>query len=204
MAMSLKIHAARGWGLLVAVTTTVVMLGCSSESSDTGIKPEKPATETVALTISGDEYELSGNLAPLAGTLGTECPPSHGVASVPAECWTWDAEGLGDGTYIQVFQVFTFDNIAFTFTLTDSSGDAISGMGAGHLESEDSTSPQAMGHTRRLPHTMTLASGTGRLAGITAELTGEFTSTVVGIDPATGIVHKKVVGKFVGDLPSSK
>jgi hypothetical protein len=75
------------------------------------------------------------------------------VPSVPAECWTWEAEGLGDGTYLQVFEAFTPDNIAFTFTLTDSRDDTVSGRGTGHLESEDPTGTQALGHRRTFPHT---------------------------------------------------
>jgi hypothetical protein len=204
--MSTKILGIRSLHLVGAVTLTVVMLGCSSaedESSANRGKSERPTSGPVTLTISGDEYEYLGTPAPLAGTLGTECPPSHGVPSVPADCWTWDAEGLGGGTYLQVFQAFTFDNIAFTFTLTDSGDDTLSGSGAGHLESEDRTGPQAMGHVRRFPHTMTLTSGSGRFARLTAELTGEFTSTVVGIDPATGIVHRKAAGEFTGNLRAS-
>jgi hypothetical protein len=204
--MSAKIRGIRGLYLVGAVTLTVVTLGCGSEGGESSAdrdKPERPASGPVALTISGDEYEYLGTLAPLAGTIGTECPPSHGVPSVPAECWTWDAEGLGGGTYVQVFQVFAFDSIAFTFTLSGSGDDTLSGSGQGHLESEDPTGPQAMGHVRRFPHTMTLTGGTGRFAGTTGELTGEFTSTVAGVDPATGIVRRRVAGDFTGNLRSS-
>jgi hypothetical protein len=203
--MSAKIRGIRGLYLVGAVTLTLVMLGCGAEGDESSAnrdKPERPASRPVTLTISGDEYEYLGK-GPLAGTLGTECPPSHGVPSVPADCWTWDAEGLGGGMYLQVFQVFTFDNIAFTFTLAGSGDDTLTGTGAGHLESEDPTGPQAMGHMRRFPHTMTLTSGTGRFAGTTGVLTGEFTSTVVGIDPATGIVHRRAAGDFTGNLRSS-
>jgi hypothetical protein len=204
--MSAKIRGIRALSVVVAVTITVVMLGCGSEGDQSSAnrgKSKRPASGPVTLTISGDEYEYLGNLVPLAGTLGTECPPSHGVPSVPTDCWTWDAEGLGGGTYLHAFQAFTPDNIAFTFTPTDSGDDTFSGSGAGHLESEDPTGPQAMGHVRRFPHTMTLTSGTGRFAEITGELTGEFTSTVVGIDPATGIVHRRAAGEFTGNLRSS-
>jgi hypothetical protein len=203
--MSAKIRGIRAFHFVGAVTITVVLLGCGAEGHESSAnrgKSERPASGPVTLTISGNEYEYLGK-GPLAGTLGTECPPSHGVPSVPADCWTWDAERLGGGTYLQVFQAFTFDNIAFTFTLTDSGDDTLSGSGAGHLESEDPTGPQAMGHVRRFPHTMTLTSGTGRFAGITGKLTGEFTSTVVGIDPGTGIVHRRVAGEFTSNLRSS-
>jgi hypothetical protein len=191
--------------LLVSVVMAVTLWGCGSNGENSSPKrtePASPSTEAVRLTISGDEYEYLANPVPLPGTLGTECPPSHGVASVPAECWTWDLEGLGAGTYTQVFQAFTPDNIAFTFTLADSGG-TITGTGTGHLESEDATGGQELGHVRRFPHTMTLTSGTGSFTGIRAKLTGEFTSTVVTVDPATGIVHRKVAGTFTGTLRSS-
>jgi len=205
MAPGPRIRSRHRTVLSTAVAMTIALLGCNSaaDTSDAGAKARTPATRGVTLTISGDEYEHLGG-APLAGTNGTECPPSHGVLSVPAECWTWTGRGLGEGTYVNVFQAFTIDNIAFTFTLTDSSGDLLNGSGALRLASEDPTPPQALGHQRRFPGTLTIADGTGRFAGSTGQLTGRFTSTVADVDDATGIINRRVAGEFTGELPSSR
>lgn len=191
--------------LSTAVAMTIALLGCNSDAdtSDPGAKARTPATRGVTLTISGDEYEHLGG-APLAGTMGTECPPSHGVPSVPAECWTWTARGLGHGTFVITYQLFTPDNIAFTFTLTDSSGDVLNGRGVSLLASEDPTPPQALGHTRVFPVTLTAVDGTGRFAGTAIDLHGEFRSKVVDIDAAPGIINRRIAGEFTDKLPSSR
>ena len=195
------------WLSALAITFGTVLVSCGSDGTERprgGGAPDRWSPRPVTLAVSGDEYELLGNLAPLAGTLGTECPPSHGMASVPATCWSWEADGLGNGTYLQVFQAFTWDHISFTFTLARSADDSLTGTGVGHLESETATGPQDLGHERTLPHTMTVTGGTGRFAGITAELSGVFTSTVVAVDPDTGLVRKKVAGSFTGTLRRSR
>jgi hypothetical protein len=206
MAQGSRIRGTHRTVLWTAVAMTIALLGCNSSDADTSdarAKARTPATHAVTLTISGEEYEHLGG-APLTGTMGTECPPSHGVPSVPAECWIWTGRGLGEGSYVNVFQTFTIDKIAFTFTLTDSSGDLLNGSGAVRLASEDPTPPQALGHQRRFPGTLTVADGTGRFAGIAGQLTGRFTSTVVHVDDATGIINRRVAGEFTGELRSSR
>jgi hypothetical protein len=50
---------------------------------------------------------------------------------------------------------------------------------------------------------LTFTDGTGAFKRVTGTLTGVFTTTVVAVDPNTGIVHKKVAGKHTGTLTFS-
>jgi len=152
-------------------------------------RSSRPRTAAVALIETADEYETADGKA-INGSNGALCPPSRDVPSIDAKCWTWSAKGLGHGTYTQTIGVASGAVIPFTFTLRDVSGDTLSGAGTARLVPDPTTPVHALGHVNRFPPTITFTRGTGRFAGVTGTLTGEDRSTVVGVDEATGIVHK--------------
>jgi hypothetical protein len=186
------------------VTISLVLASCVALSATAfaAAAPRSPSRThayRVVLTDSGDEYE-NAQIKPVNDTNGTKCPPSHDVPSVKAKCWTWKANHLGHGTYTQADLTFQVDRTTWTFTFKDSHGNTLTGNGLGAATMIDPTPQHTVGHVNQFPGTFRFTSGTGRFTGVTGELSGNFSTTVVAVDPATGIAHKKVTGTATGTL----
>jgi hypothetical protein len=160
--------------------------------------PARSHAYRIVLTYSGDEYE-DAQYNVINNTNGT-CPTSHDVPSVKAKCWRWRAKHLGHGTFTAVFNKLEGLNNTWTFTYADSHGDTLTGNGHAVLNA-DPTPPHQPGHVNRWQdETEIFTGGTGRYAGVSGVLTGTASTVVASVDPATGIVHKKVTNKEVGTL----
>jgi len=172
-------------------------------SSDRSSKPvstttTEPLPRDVTLRIIGEEYESAAGV-PLNGSDGTQCQPS-GDAAVHASCWTWQIDGVGSGTYLQVFTTLTTRLIEHSFVLTDESGDTVTGTGVAHEIIRDPTPSHTLGHVNRIPVTITLNGGTGRFADLTGTLTGDYSSRVMGVEEETGIAHKQASASLSGTI----
>ena len=184
--------------LLVVMTSAVV--GSSAFAAAPQRSPARSHRYRVTLKQTADEYEDADGKV-LNGTDGTKCPPSRDVPSVKGKCWTWRDKRLGHGTYTQADVKFEVGHITWTFTFKDSHGDTLTGNAEGAGVVPDPTPTHEIGHVNRFPgETYTFTGGTGRFKGASGALTGEGSSKVVAVDPATGIVHKTGSDKAVGTL----
>jgi hypothetical protein len=176
--------------------------GCGTDDEPRAEDPrpqsDEPRARTVSLEIVGDEYE-SPDGTPLNGSAGTHCPPTNEVPSIEPECWTWEAEHLGEGTATLVYGSSDPENMTWTVRLEATNGDVLRGDVAAKFRPDPSPNHE-VGHVNSFPQRLTITGGTGALADVAGELSGVGRSTVVAVDTATGIAHKTVVVNLDGEL----
>jgi len=159
--------------------------------------PSQPHSYRTVIRLSGDEYsDAQGNV--LSNQRRGKCPPPPSAA-VPSGCWTWAANRLGHGTYTVGQPNLQGTQLVWTFSLTDTRGDSLTGNLTEHFSPDPSPS-DALTHANRYPATYTFTAGTGRFAGVTGVLTAATTTTTVDVAPATGAAHTKFTSTSTGTL----
>src|SRR5262249_60539592 len=103
-------------------------------------------------------------------------------------CWTWAANRLGRGTYTLGQPNLQGTHLVWTFSLTDTRGNSLTGNLTEHFSPDPSPS-DALTHANRYPATYAFTAGTGRFAGVTRVLTATATRTTVDVAPPTGTAH---------------
>jgi hypothetical protein len=156
---------------------------------DADAAPRRAHTYRISLKVTGEEYE-SADEAVLSRTNGEACPPPP-VGSVQPRCWKWTEKHLGDGNFVKAGPFIT---------LTDSRGAVLHVTWGVQRIVPDPTPQHAIGHVNRFVSTYTFTDGTERFAGVTGVLKGTGKSTILEVDPNTGIAHKKTAGTFTGRL----
>ena len=182
---------------LMTLIALVLSVAASTNSTALAAGAHRPHTYRVTLRLQGNEYENAQG--DVLNDSRTQCPPSVNESSVPARCWTWRGTHLGHGTITRTAHYEPPDRFVATVTLTGRDASVL------HLTLEaraieDPTPSHTLGHVNRFPGTLTVIDGTGRLEGATGTLTGMSTTTVVEVDAATGIVHRKARGTYTGQL----
>jgi hypothetical protein len=147
--------------------------------------------------LSGDEYSDAQNNV-LNNPRGTKCSAPPGTTA-PIACWTWTAKRLGHGAYTISQPSLQGAQLVWSFSYTDTRGDALTGTLAERYIPDPSPS-DALTHANRYPATYTVTGGTGRFAGGTGVLNATATRTTVSISPATGVAHTKYASTAAGTL----
>src|SRR5262249_33112580 len=167
--------------------------------------PSQPHSYRTVIRLSGDEYsDAQGNV--LNNPRRGKCPPPPSAA-VPSGCWTWAANRLGHGTYTVGQPNLQGTQLVWTFSLTDTRGDSLTGNLTEHFSPDPSPS-DALTHANRDPPTPATRSppthpftaGSGRFVGVTGVLTAATTTTTVDVAPATGAAHTKFTSASTGTL----